>query len=56
MEFQKISFFLDNAANQPSKFWTKNWVEINDGSRGTWNINRRIKCKTLMLKSSSFHA
>ena len=56
MEFQKIIFFLDNAPNQPSKFRTKNWVKINDGSRGTWNINRRIKFKTLMLKSSLFHA
>ena len=38
--------------NQPSKFKTKNWVEINDESRGTYNINRKIKFKTAMLKSS----
>ena len=29
MEYQKINL-LDNTPNQPSKFKTKNWVEIND--------------------------
>ena len=43
---------LDNASNQPSKFRTKNWVEISDESRGTYNTNTRIKSKTTMLKSS----
>ena len=33
MEFQKIISLLDNTQNQPSKFSTKNWVEINDESR-----------------------
>ena len=36
MEYQKINL-LDNTANQPTKFRTKNWVEINDEER-TWNI------------------
>ena len=44
--------FIDNAPNQPSKFKTKNWVEINDESRGTYNITSQIKFKTTMLKSS----
>ena len=40
MEYQKIANLLDSGAalktsNQPSKFTTKNWVEINDESRGT---------------------
>ena len=26
---------LGNTPNQPSKFRTKNWVKINDDSRGT---------------------
>ena len=52
MEYQKIIKFLDNAANQPSKFRTKNWVEINDESRGTYNVNSHIKFKTTMPKSS----
>ena len=43
---------LDNASNKPSKFSTKNWVEINDESRGVYNVNSQIKFKTTMLKSS----
>ena len=53
MEYQKIANLLDdNKSNQPSKFRTKNWVEINDESRGTYNVNSQIKFKTPMLKSS----
>ena len=53
MEYQKIANLLDDASsNQPSKFKTKNWVEINDESRGTYNVNSPIKFKTTMLKSS----
>ena len=32
MEYQKIRNLIDDASNQPSKFRTKNWVEINDES------------------------
>ena len=42
----------DNTLNQPSKFRTRNWVEINDESRGAYNVNSQIKFKTTMLKSS----
>ena len=52
MEYQKIANLIDDASNQPSKFRTKNWVEINDDSRGTYNVNSQIKSKTTMLKSS----
>ena len=53
MEYQKIANLLDdNRSNQPSKFRTKNWVEINDESRGTYNVNSQIKFKTTVLKSS----
>ena len=52
MEHQKITNLLNNASNQPSKFTTKNWVEINDESRGWYNANSQIKFKTTMLKSS----
>ena len=52
MEYQKIANLMDEASNQPSKFKTKNWVEINDESRGTCNVNSQIKFKTTMLKSS----
>ena len=44
--------FLDNTPNQPSKFRTKSWVEINDDTRGTYNTNSQIKFKTSILKSS----
>ena len=30
MEYQKITNLVDDASNQPSKFKTKNCVEIND--------------------------
>ena len=51
MEYQKIANLIDDTSNQPSKFRTKNWVEINDESRGTYNVNSQIKFKTTMLKS-----
>ena len=44
MEYQKIANLMDDASNQPSKFRTKYWVEINDESRvGTYNVNSQIK-------------
>ena len=39
MGYQKIENLLDNKSNQPSKFRTRNWVEINDESRGTYTSN-----------------
>ena len=53
MEYQKIANLIDDyVSNQPSKFRTRNWVEINDESRGAYNVNSQIKFKTTMLKSS----
>ena len=52
MGYQKRANLIDDASNQPSKFRTKNWVEINDESRGTCNVNSQIKFKTTMLTSS----
>ena len=52
MEYQKTVNLLDNKSNQPSKFRTKNWTEINDQSRGVYNTNSDIRFKTTMLKSS----
>ena len=54
MEYRKIANLLDNkvelnASNQPSKFSKRNWVEINDESRGTYYDND-IKFKTTMLR------
>ena len=52
MEYQKILNLLDKTSNQLSKFRTKNWIEINDQSRGTYNSDGDIRFKTVMLKSS----
>ena len=50
MEYQKIANLIDhNTLNQPSKFRTRNWIEINDE---VYNVNSQIKFKTTMLKSS----
>ena len=48
MEYQKIIHLLDkldNTSNQPSKFRTKNWVEIDDDIDGVRTM--------LMVKSDS---
>ena len=44
MEYQKIIILLDNKTNQPPKFRTKTWVEINDDSWRTYNnqLNFRL--------------
>ena len=52
MEYQKIENLIDDTSNQPSKFKTRNLVEINDESRGAYNVNSQIKFKTTMLKYS----
>ena len=52
MEYQKIINLLDNTPNQPTKFRTKQWVEINDKLRGTYNTNSQIRFKTSILRSS----
>ena len=52
MEYQKIANLIDDASNQPSKFRARNLVEINDESRGAYNVYSQIKFKTTMLKSS----
>ena len=54
IEYQKIANLLDSALNRPSKFKTKNWVEINDESKRTCNVNSQFKFKTKMLKSSLY--
>ena len=50
MEYQKLANVIDDASNKLSKFKTKNWVEINDKSRGTYNVNSQIKFRTIILK------
>ena len=52
MEYQKIINLFDNTPNQLFKFRIKNWIDINDQSRGVYNVNSDIRFKTTMLKSS----
>ena len=57
MEYQKMANLLDkevalSASNKPSKFRTRNWVEINDDIRGAYSPNKQIRFKTAMLRSS----
>ena len=52
MEYQKIANLLNDESNKPSKFKTRNWVEINDEVRGTYSHNKQIKFKTSMLRSN----
>ena len=52
MKYQKIINLLDNRPNEPSKFRTRNWVGINDESRGNYDANNDIKSKALIIRSS----
>ena len=49
MEYQKIINLLDETTNQPSKFITRNWVEINDQSEGRRD-NSNIRFKTSIIR------
>ena len=49
MEYHKIKELLGNTSNQPPKFKTKNWVEKNDKSRGTYNKGNQIRFKSIKL-------
>ena len=52
MKYKNIANLLDNASYQPSKFRTKNWVEINDELKGSYGTGSDIKFKTIMLRCS----
>ena len=52
MEYQKIINLLYNMPDQPSKFRTKNQVEINDESKELYTTGGDIKFKTTVLRSS----
>ena len=52
MEYQKIANLLNDRSSKPSKFKTRNWLEINDEARGTYSPNKQVKFKTSMLRSS----
>ena len=51
MEYQKIANFSESKSDNPSKFRTRNWVEINDESRGNY-ANSDTRFKTTILRSN----
>ena len=51
MKHQKTIGLLDNTPNQTTKFWTKNWVEINDDASERYNKQSQTKFQYSMLKS-----
>ena len=52
MEYKKIINLIEDTPNQPSKFRTKEWVELNVWSFGKYNTGSQIEFKTLMINSS----
>ena len=46
MDYQKMTNLLDNVSNGPSKFRTRNWVELNDDIRSVYSHNKQIRFKT----------
>ena len=52
MEYQKIANLLNDSSNKPSKFRTRNWVEVNDDIRGAYSPNKQTRFKTAILRSS----
>ena len=51
MEYQKIANLLESTSDNLSKFRARNWVEINDESRGNY-ANSDIRFKTTTLRSN----
>ena len=54
MEFQKIVNFIDKTSDNKDlpTFVTKKWIEIYNQSEGNYNVNKEIRIKTSMLRSS----
>ena len=51
MKYQKIAKLVDDTSNQPSKFRTRNWVEINDESRRAYTLCQQIFALVKFSKS-----
>ena len=53
MEFQKIANFLDITSDNKDlpKFVTKKWIEVYDQSEKNFDVNKKIRIKTSMLRS-----
>ena len=51
MEYQKRANLLESTSDNLSKFRRRNWVEIDDESRGNY-ANSDIRFKTTILRSN----
>ena len=51
IRYQKITNLLKKANDQPSKFKTRKWIEMNYISNGTYETGKQIKLSTSILKS-----
>ena len=51
MEYEKIENLLGNIPVKVPRYITKKWIEVHDQSRETYNTNKQIRFKTLMLRS-----
>ena len=53
MEFEKLVNFLDTIFNDKDlpRFVTKKWIEVYDQSEGNYNVNKKVRIKTPMLRS-----
>ena len=51
MEYQNISNLLESTSDNLSKFRIRNWIDINNESRGNY-ANSDIRLKTIMLTSN----
>ena len=56
MEFQKFANFLGTTSDHKDlqRFVTKKLVDVYDQSRGNYNVNKKIRIKTRMLRSDLF--
>ena len=52
MEYQKLKHLLDTTSDNVPRFITKKWIEVNDQSGWSCNINKEIRFKTSMLQSN----
>ena len=50
MEYQKITNLLDNIPDKVPRFITKKWIEVHDQSGESYNVNKQIRFKTLMIQ------
>ena len=53
MKFQKIVNFIGTTSDNKDlpTFVTKKWIEVYDQSEGNYNLNKKIRIKTSMLRS-----